>query len=88
MGTKTAKINARMEPGLKEQAERILDELGISTTEAIRLYFKQIVHRRGIPFDIRIPNPETLAAMEDARTERDLTEYPSPEDHFKSAGIA
>jgi DNA-damage-inducible protein J len=87
MATKTAKINARMEPELKEQAERILDELGISTTDAIRLYFKQIVHRRGIPFDIRIPNPETQAAMEDARAGRDLTEHPSPEDHFKSAGI-
>ena len=87
MATKTAKINARMEPELKEQAERILDELGISTTDAIRLYFKQIVHRRGIPFDIHIPNPETLAAMEDARTERDLTEHPSLEDHFESAGI-
>ena len=87
MATKTAKINARMEPELKEQAERILDELGISTTDAIRLYFKQIVHRRGIPFDIRIPNPETKAAMEDARAERDLTAYSSPEDHFESAGI-
>lgn len=87
MATKTAKINARMEPELKEQAERILDQLGISTTDAIRLYFKQIVHRRGIPFDIRIPNPETRAALEDARAERDLTEHPSPEDHFKSAGI-
>ena len=87
MATKTAKINARMEPELKEQAERILDELGISTTDAIRLYFKQIVHWRGIPFDIRIPNPETRAAMEDARAGRDLTEHHSPEDHFESAGI-
>jgi len=87
MATKTAKINARMEPELKEQTEHILDELGISTTEAIRLYFRQIVHRRGIPFDIRIPNPETKAAMEDARAERDLIEHPSPENHFKSTGI-
>ncbi len=83
MATKTAKINARMEPGLKEQAERILDELGISTTEAIRLYFKQIVHRRGIPFDIRIPNPETKAAMEDARAERDLVRTGSHADLFE-----
>jgi len=83
MATKTAKINARMEPELKEQAERVLEELGISTTEAIRLYFKQIVHRRGIPFDIRIPNPETRAAMEDARAERDLVRMGSHADLFE-----
>lgn len=87
MATKTARINARMEPELKEQAEYILEGLGLSMTDAIRLYFKQIVYRKGIPFDVRIPNPETQAAMEDARTERDITKHATPEGHFKSLGI-
>lgn len=87
MATKTARINARMEPELKEQAEHILEGLGLSMTDAIRLYFKQIVHRKGIPFDVRIPNPETQAAMEDARDEENLISYATPEEHFKATGI-
>lgn len=67
MATKTAKINARLEPELKAQTERVLDDLGLSITEAIRLFFKQIVHQRGLPFDVRLPNAETRSALEEAR---------------------
>lgn len=53
--TKSATIRARMDPQLKEEAEAILDELGISTTEALTIFYKQIRLNRGIPFDIRLP---------------------------------
>ncbi|MCH7522027.1 MAG: type II toxin-antitoxin system RelB/DinJ family antitoxin [Candidatus Marinimicrobia bacterium] len=87
MALQSAKINTRIEPELKEQVDAILDKLGLTMAEAIRLYFKQIVHRKGIPFDVRIPNPETQAAMEDARDEENLISYTTPEEHFKSLGI-
>ncbi len=69
---KTAIINARVKPELKTEVEQILDQLGITTTQAITMFFEQIKLNRGIPFELKLPNEETLAAMEDARANRDL----------------
>ena len=51
--------------------------LGLSTTEAITLFYKQVVIHHGLPFDVRIPNRETLEAIADARKREELTEYGS-----------
>lgn len=64
---KTAIINARVKPELKTEVEQILEQLGITTTQAITMFFEQIKLNRGIPFELKLPNEETLAAMEDAR---------------------
>ncbi len=64
---KTETIRARVTPGLKRDAEVILHKLGISTTEAITIFFRQIVMNKGIPFDVKIPNEETQIALEEIR---------------------
>jgi DNA-damage-inducible protein J len=64
---KTDMIRARVEPELKSEVEDILTTLGLNATEAITLYYKQIRLRRGIPFEISIPNNVTKKAIEDAR---------------------
>ncbi len=69
---KTAIINARVKPDLKSDVEQILSHLGITTTQAITMYFEQIKMTKGIPFQLKIPNDETIQAMEDARGNRDL----------------
>jgi addiction module antitoxin, RelB/DinJ family len=65
---KTDMIRARVEPKLKNEVEDILTTLGLNATEAITLYYKQIRLRRGIPFEISIPNNVTRKAIEDARS--------------------
>ena len=60
---KNASINARVDKTLKAKAEKVLGQVGISTTEAITMLLHQIVLRNGLPFDARIPNTDTLAAM-------------------------
>ena len=87
MAGKTAQIYTRLEPDLKKRALRILNELGISTADAIRVYFQQIVDSNGIPFEVSIPNAKTRQAMNDARKEKDLTLYDSPEEYFKANKI-
>ncbi len=87
MAGKTAQIYTRMEPDLKKRALRILNELGISTADAIRIYFQQIVDSNGIPFEVSIPNAKTRQAMNDAREEKKLTSYDSPEEYFKANNI-
>lgn len=87
MATKTAKVNARIEPKLKKETEQVLGAIGLSTTDAIRVYFKQIVYRRGLPFDVRMPNRATRNAMKQARNNYRLKTHKQPEDHFKHLGI-
>jgi len=51
---KTAIINARVKPELKNDVEKILAQLGISTTQAITMFFEQIKLNRGIPFELKL----------------------------------
>ena len=65
MEIKDAVVKARIEPSLKNQTEAILQDLGISTTEAIRMCFKQERLRKGLPFEVRIPGAETQTAIDE-----------------------
>ena len=77
---KSAMVRARVEPELKRRAEELFSELGLSTTEAITLFYKQVAIHRGLPFSVRIPNAETIEAMRQADARFDLLEYSSLED--------
>jgi DNA-damage-inducible protein J len=70
---KTSIINARVEPELKSQVEKIFQEIGLSATQAITLFYKQIVFYKGLPFDVKIPNSETEIAIKDAQENRNTT---------------
>ena len=65
---KSATVQARIEPALKNSVEAILEALGINTTDAINIFFKQIQLANGIPFDVKIPNKETRKAIAEARS--------------------
>lgn len=69
---KTSIINARVKPELKGDVEEILSKLGITTTQAITMFFEQIRLNRGIPFSLQLPNDETVKAMQDARKNKGL----------------
>jgi addiction module RelB/DinJ family antitoxin len=56
VATKTANLYARIEPDVKEQAESILSTLGISASNAINMFYKQIILQRGLPFEVKIPS--------------------------------
>jgi DNA-damage-inducible protein J len=60
---KNAYINARVDRDLKAKAERVLRRVGVSTTDVVTMLLHQIVLRKGVPFDVRIPNEETRYAM-------------------------
>ncbi len=69
---KTSIINARIKPELKGDVEQILSKLGITTTQAITMFFEQIKLNRGIPFTLQLPNDETEQAMLEARENKNL----------------
>jgi DNA-damage-inducible protein J len=83
---KTAMIRARTEPSLKNEVDGILEKLGMTSSEAINMFYRQVKLRKGLPFDVRIPNKETLRAMKDADEERNLNSYDNIEAFFKKNG--
>ena len=60
MATKSANLYARIEPDVKEQAESILSTLGIPASNAINMFYKQIILNRGLPFEVKIPTSKPL----------------------------
>ena len=74
---KTAMIRARMEPSIKHDAEAVFKTLGLSATEAITLFYKQVLLHRGLPFPVRIPNQTTERTMRKTLAGEDLTDWPS-----------
>lgn len=75
--SKSAMIRARMEPGLKEDAEQVLAEVGLTPTEAIRLFYRQVSLQGGLPFEVRVPNAATRAAIAEARSGKKLKSFKS-----------
>jgi DNA-damage-inducible protein J len=59
-------VKSRIDLDLKNEAERVLTALGLTASDAIRMMFKQIAARQGLPFDVKIPNAQTQSAMRDA----------------------
>ena len=53
--TKTANVNVRIQENIKQQAEQILDTIGISRATAIDMFYRQIILNNGIPFSLKIP---------------------------------
>jgi DNA-damage-inducible protein J len=64
---KTATVRARIEPGLKRSGDRVLKKIGLTPSDAVTLFYKQITLRNSIPFSLNVPNPETEKAIREAR---------------------
>lgn len=65
--TQDARISSRIDPELKRKSEAILAEIGIKPSQAISMFYTQIVRQRGLPLELKIPNDETLEAMRELR---------------------
>ena len=71
---KTANLYARIEPDVKEQAEEILSALGIPASNAINMFYKQIILQRGLPFEVKMPASRLVDAsvLSDAEMDAEL----------------
>jgi len=66
---KTANLYARIEPDVKEKAEMILDALGIPASNAINMFYKQIILHKGIPFEVKLPSGPAIPDISDLSKE-------------------
>jgi len=81
--TRTATIQARIDPQTKKQAMKILDCLNISLSEAISIYLKQIVFHKGIPFELKLPNEITAETIRKLEAGQDIHKFESVDELFK-----
>ncbi|MBW2163699.1 MAG: type II toxin-antitoxin system RelB/DinJ family antitoxin, partial [Deltaproteobacteria bacterium] len=74
-------------PRLKDEAERVFRELGLSTTQAITIFYRQVELRKGLPFEVTIPNEITRQTFEDTDAGQNLIICDNADDMFEKLGI-
>ena len=84
---KDAMIRARTTPRLKKHAEKVLDHLGLTPSEAINLFYRQVCLRRGLPFAVEIPNETTVETFRKTNRGEELVHARNEEDLFRKLGI-
>lgn len=69
---KTTNLYVRLEPELKQQAESVLEQLGIPLSNAVNIFLKQVVMQRGIPFDVKLSAQKPVAVSSLTESELDM----------------
>jgi DNA-damage-inducible protein J len=60
-------VHVRLDDALKDRATDALDRMGLTLSEAVRMFLTRVAADQAIPFDVKVPNATTRAAMEEAR---------------------
>jgi len=85
--SKTATVRARIKPDLKNRAEQIFQQLGLTTTQAITLFYKQVELHKGLPFNIALMNQTTRRTFKDTDAGNNLVVCEDIEDMFRKLAI-
>jgi DNA-damage-inducible protein J len=80
---KSATVRARIEPQLKQDVEHLFKDLGLTTTEAINIFYKQVKLRHGLPFSVTVPNKTTTKVFEETDSDKNIVRCSNTDDMFK-----
>lgn len=61
------------------EAKSILAQLGMNFSEAVSIFTKMVVQERGLPFEVKLPNEETIKAMKDVRAGKGIADFDTEE---------
>ncbi len=67
MASQTSMLHVRIDDATKQEATAALEAVGLSVSDAVRLFLKRVVAERGFPLELKVPNAETRAALEESR---------------------
>ena len=84
---KTTTISVRMDAELKNDAENILVSLGLTPSQAINVFYKQITFQNGLPFPVKIPEMKLNEITVNAMEEKNLDEYKTSSELYKDFEI-
>jgi DNA-damage-inducible protein J len=78
-------IRVRIDTRTKVDAEAILEKLGLNASEAIRLFYRQVILGKGLPFEVKIPNAATRRALKDTDAGKGLVRHEGVDEVVGSA---
>lgn len=84
--SKTHSISARINATDKKRAEAVFNRLGITASQAIAMFYKQVHLRRGIPFPVELPNETTIRSIDDSSSKKGKR-FESPAALYDDLGI-
>ena len=84
---KTRDVSIQIDDSLKCEVEEILSALGLTASEAIKMFYKQIVHMQGLPFSVVIPEQIPNETTQNAMKEENLESSNSPKELYENLGI-
>lgn len=84
--SKTATARALIDPEVKREAETILKEIGLSVSNSVELFYRQVVAQRGLPFELHVPNKTTMKAIRDSRSGKGR-KFSNTKELFEDLGI-
>ena len=67
MAAQTSMLHIRVEDDIKDQAAQALTAMGLSLSDAVRLFLRRVVVDQAFPLELKVPNAETQAAMDESR---------------------
>lgn len=84
---KTEQVNIRIEPQVKKAAETVFRKLGLTPSQAVKMFYRQAALQQGLPFTVNIPNRETLEAMRELEEGKDTRRFDRFEDYMEELGL-
>ena len=82
--SQSAVVHARIDPATKTATEKVLDALGMTPTEAIRLFYRQIAIRKSFPIELRVPNKVTASVLTKSDRNQDIESFETPAELYAS----
>jgi len=82
--SQSAVVHARIDPATKAATEKVLDALGMTPTEAIRLFYRQIAIRKGFPIELKVPNKLTASVLAKSDKNQDVETFDTASDLYSS----
>ena len=76
-----------MQPELKQEVECLFHKLGLSTTDAINIFYRQVKLRQGLPFEVTVPNETTLKVFRETDAKKNLIRSANTDEMFDNLGI-
>jgi len=85
--SKTAAVHSRIDPDIKNEAESVLNQLGMKPSEAIQVFYKQIALRQAFPLELKLPNAETQRVLEESSRGVNVKSIETKEELFEDLGL-
>lgn len=82
--SKTSTVHARIDASTKRKSEKVLEEIGMTPTDAVRLLYRQIALRREFPLELRVPNAVTARTLSKSDRNEEIERFESVEEMVES----